>query len=83
MELFSDCLAPIIANDCFCLWYEHSLITFLWEGYEIVPNGITMTTDAHGRTAGDAYVQFIAQSVAERALEDKHMKRIGHRLVGG
>lgn len=59
------------------------LHAFLWEGYEIVPNGITMTTDAHGRTAGDAYVQFSTQSVAERAINDKNMKRIGHRLVGG
>lgn len=59
------------------------LHAFLWEGYEIVPNGITMTTDAHGRTAGDAYVQFSSQNVAERAINDKNMKRIGHRLVGG
>lgn len=59
------------------------LHAFLWEGYEIVPNGITMTTDAHGRTAGDAYVQFSTQNVAERAINDKNMKRIGHRLVGG
>lgn len=58
-------------------------VAFIWEGYEIVPNGITMITDMHGRTSGDAYVQFSSQSVADRALEDKHKKRIGHRLVGG
>ena len=48
-----------------------------------MPNGITMTTDMHGRTAGDAYVQFSSQDVAERAITERHMKRIGHRLVGG
>ena len=48
-----------------------------------MPNGITMTTDLHGRTAGDAYVQFSTQNIAERAIDEKHMKRIGHRLVGG
>lgn len=48
-----------------------------------MPNGITMMTDHNGRTSGDAYVQFVSQSVAERAISDKHMKRIGHRLVGG
>lgn len=48
-----------------------------------MPNGITMTTDMQGRTSGDAYVQFISQNVAERAITDRHMKRIGHRLVGG
>jgi len=60
------------------LWHVY----FIWEGYEIVPNGITMTTDHQGRTSGDAYVQFSSQHVAERAITDKHTKRIGHRLVG-
>lgn len=69
---------PNINGDMCC-----GFVTFLWEGYEIVPNGITMMTDHNGRTSGDAYVQFVSQSVAERAISDKHMKRIGHRLVGG
>lgn len=61
----------------------YKLLLLFWEGYEIVPNGITMTVDMHGRTSGDAYVQFSSQEVAENAITEKHMKRIGHRLVGG
>jgi len=55
---------------------------FIWEGYDIVANGITLTTDMNGRTAGDAYVQFQSQDIAERAIAELNMKRIGHRLVG-
>ena len=47
-------------------------------GLEIVPNGITLLHDPQGRTTGDAYVQFSAPDLADRALQ-KHKERIGHR----
>ena len=47
-------------------------------GMEIVPNGITLLQDPHGRTTGNAYVQFASQEIAERA-EAKNKEKIGHR----
>lgn len=47
-------------------------------GLELVPNGIMLPEDRHGRTTGDAYVQFASPEIAEKALL-KHKERIGHR----
>lgn len=50
-------------------------------GLEIVPNGITIPQDYAGRCTGVAYVQFVDQENAEKALL-KHKEKIGHRWVG-
>ncbi|XP_006824910.1 heterogeneous nuclear ribonucleoprotein H3-like isoform X2 [Saccoglossus kowalevskii] len=49
-------------------------------GLEIVANGITLPTDYHGRSTGEAYVQFSTKDIAENAL-GKHKERIGHRYI--
>lgn len=47
-------------------------------GLEVVPNGIAQPTDYHGRTTGEAFVQFVDKETAERAHE-KHKEKIAHR----
>ncbi|XP_045211542.1 heterogeneous nuclear ribonucleoprotein H3-like isoform X1 [Mercenaria mercenaria] len=55
-------------------------IAQFFSGLELVPNGIMLPEDRHGRTTGDAYVQFATCEIAEKALL-KHKERIGHRYI--
>ncbi len=45
-----------------------------------MPNGINLLTDFEGRPAGEGYVQFASNELAEKALQ-KHKEKIGHRFV--
>jgi len=44
----------------------------------MTPDGITLATNSTGRSAGEAFVQFVNKENVEEALK-KHKKKIRHR----
>lgn len=55
-------------------------IANFFAGIEIAPYGITLTMTQDGRPSGDAYVEFVSASEAQRAIQ-KNKEKIGHRYV--
>ncbi|XP_020893887.1 heterogeneous nuclear ribonucleoprotein F isoform X2 [Exaiptasia diaphana] len=55
-------------------------IAQFFTGFEIVPNGITITLQEEGKTSGEAYVEFASPDIAEQAMQ-KDKEKIGHRYI--
>jgi len=56
-------------------------ISQFFNGYEIVPNGISVSLDPQGRSTGEAHVQFKTKAMADEAMKEKNKKSIGHRYI--
>mmetsp|Transcript_22339 Transcript_22339/g.63997 ORF Transcript_22339/g.63997 Transcript_22339/m.63997 type:complete len:484 (-) Transcript_22339:79-1530(-) len=56
-------------------------VAAFFEGFGVHPDDVTLLTRKSGKGSGAAYVQFVRQELADRALAARHMQHMGQRYI--